>query len=200
MSKIEIKYPPGATPLDPDELEGLIPDYITTQGELNTLEMENIVEATNWALGKKHTDFLNASFCFDLHKRMLDRVWKWAGQQRRSNKNIGVSKEQINTQLKQLFDDTDYWIKNNSFSWDEIAARFHHRLVWIHAFVNGNGRHARLMTNILLRSNGHEPFTWGNATHQELIDTESAVRKEYIATLREADKDNYGRLLKFVRS
>ena len=200
MSKIEIKYPSGATPLDPNELGGLIPDYITTQGELNTLEMENIVVASNWALSKKHTDFLNVTFCYDLHKRMFEQVWKWAGKQRQSNKNIGVSKEQIISQLKQLFDDTDYWIKHNSFGWNEIAARFHHRLVWVHAFVNGNGRHARLLTNILLRANGQEPFTWGNATHRELIDTESAVRKEYIAALREADNNSFDRLLKFATS
>lgn len=197
---MEIKYPPGATPLNPDELDGLIPEYITTQGELNILEMENIIDATNWAQSKKHTDFLNASFCYELHKKMFERVWKWAGQQRRSNKNIGVSKEQITSQLKQLFDDTDYWIKHNWFDWDEIAARFHHRLVWVHAFVNGNGRHARLMTNILLHSNGQTPFTWGNATHKELIDTESIARKKYISALREADKNNFDLLIKFSRS
>lgn len=131
---------------------------------------------------------------------MFNRVWTWAGKQRKSNKNIGVSKEQISTQLKQLFDDVDFWIKNNSFGWDELAARFHHRMVWIHVFVNGNGRHARLMTNILLRAHGQEPFTWGNAPQKELIDAETAVRKEYISALKEADRNIFDPLIKFARS
>lgn len=200
MSRFKIKYPVGATPLDPDELKGLIPEYITTQGELNILERDNIIEATDWANRKKHFDVLNSTFCFDLHKRMFGRVWKWAGKVRTSNKNIGVSKEQIYTQLKLLHDDTTYWIDNKTFGFDEVAARFHHRLVWIHVFVNGNGRHARLMTNILLRSHGHGPFTWGNTTSQELLDTENTVRRKYIASLRAADQGDFEPLLNFIKS
>jgi Fic-DOC domain mobile mystery protein B len=197
VSKLEIKYPPGATPLDPDELAGLIPTYITTQGELNTLERENILEAAVWALGKKHPDILNVSFCFDLHKKMFKNVWKWAGTPRTSNKNIGVSRELISQQLKLLFDDTDYWIKHGTYTLDEIGARFHHRLVFTHAFANGNGRHARMMADIVLEQNGGPPFTWGNS---DLYDSESAARKEYISSLKLADKGNFDPLLKFVRS
>ena len=197
MSKLEIKYAPGATELDPNELGGLIPSYITTQGELNTLERENILEAASWALGKKHSDHLNVSFCFDLHQRMFKNVWKWAGKQRTSNKNIGVSKELIPEQLKVLFDDAAYWIKNATYSPDEIGARFHHRLVAIHAFANGNGRHARMMADIVLEQNGHQPFSWGNT---DLYDSENSARKEYIASLKLADQGNIEKLLKFVRS
>jgi Fic-DOC domain mobile mystery protein B len=197
VSKLEIKYATGATELDPNELGGLIPSYITTQGELNTLERENILEAVSWALGKKHSDHLNVSFCFDLHQRMFKNVWKWAGKQRTTNKNIGVSKELIPEQLKLLFDDADYWIKNATYSPVEIGARFHHRLVAIHAFANGNGRHARMMADILLEQNGHQPFSWGNT---DLYDNESSARKEYIASLKLADQGNIERLLKFVRS
>src|ERR1700679_2992821 len=103
MKKLNIEYPPGATPLDPNEIDGLIPSFITTQGELNLLERENILEATAWALNRKHEDILTVSFAYSLHKKMFNRVWKWAGQQRHSNKNIGVMKEQIATQLGQLF-------------------------------------------------------------------------------------------------
>ena len=197
MSKLEIKYVPGATPLDPNELAGLIPDYITTQGELNTLERDNILEAASWALGKKHSAHLNVTFCSGLHQRMFKNVWKWAGRQRTTDKNIGVSKELIQQQLKLLFDDTDYWIKNVTYSPDEIATRFHHRLVAIHAFANGNGRHARMMADIVLEQNGHQPFTWGNT---DLYDSESSARKEYIESLKLADRGNIDRLLKFVRS
>ena len=200
MSLFPIDYPPGATPLDPNEAEGLIPDYITTQGELNTLERENITEATNWAEGRQHSDILTATFTLDVHRRMLNRVWKWAGKPRRSNKNIGVLKENISTELANLLADTKYWIENDTYGWDEIGARFHHRLVSIHVFVNGNGRHARIMTNILLSSNRQAPFSWGMRTHTGALEVGGALRDEYIAALKRADQGDYDALMRFVRS
>lgn len=197
MSKFEITYPPGATPLDPNELAGLVPNYITTQGDLNQLERENILAATTWALGKSNHDCMNISFCFDLHKRMFSRVWKWAGKTRLTDKNIGVPKEQIITKLKLLFDDTEFWIREKTYNFDEIAARFHHRLVAIHAFQNGNGRHARLMTEVIQIVNGEALFTWGSS---DLYGSESEARKEYLADLRSADKGDFEALIKFVRS
>jgi Fic-DOC domain mobile mystery protein B len=196
MNKIQMNYPPGATPLDPDELGGLIPKYITTQSELNELERENILEATRWALGRSTHDCLNISFCMSLHKRMFSDVWKWAGQVRLSDKNIGVPKEQIFTKLKILFDDTDYWIRSGSYSFIEIAARFHHRLVSIHTFPNGNGRHARLMTEVIQLVNNQTIFTWGNS---DFYDSESTARKDYLAALRAADEGNYSHLIAFVQ-
>lgn len=196
MTKLNIKYPLGATPLDPDELAGLIPTYISTHAELNQLEKENILEATTWALGKTNHDCLNTSFCLDLHKRMFSTVWKWAGQIRLSDKNIGIPKEQIHTKLKLLFDDTDFWIREKTFTFDEIAARFHHRLVSIHAFANGNGRHARLMTEIVQTVNGEMPFTWGSS---DLYSSESEARQDYLAVLKEADKGGYDPLIQFAK-
>jgi Fic-DOC domain mobile mystery protein B len=197
---LKIDHPPGATPLDPNELDGLIPDYITTHGELNALEGANIIEAVEWAHRKKRSDFLNVTFVFDLHKRMLGQVWRWAGKPRTSDKNIGVPKEAIGQSLGVLLSDAQFWIVNQTFSWDEIAVRFHHRLVAIHPFVNGNGRHARLMTDILLASADQEPFTWGMKNVDDQIDSEGSLRDEYIAALRSADQHDYARLLQFVRS
>lgn len=200
MSKFQTKNPSGATPLDPNELNGLKPGYITTQEELNALERKNIIEATQWAMGKKHSDYLNVSFCLALHKRMLKDVWTWAGQIRSSEKNIGVPKEQILSQLKNLFDDINYWLEHETYAVEEIAIRFHHRLVSIHPFPNGNGRHARLMTDILLEQNSENSFTWGQGTNSELIDAEGTTRDKYISSLRQADQNNYSPLLKFARS
>lgn len=120
---------------------GLIHDYITTQTELNALERENITEAANWVEGRQHSDILNATLILDVHKRMLNRVWKWAGKQRTSNKNLGVFMENIPNELANLLADVKYWIENKTHGWDEIGARFHHRLVSIHVFVNDDGRH-----------------------------------------------------------
>ncbi|MBL7671214.1 MAG: mobile mystery protein B [Bdellovibrionaceae bacterium] len=196
MNKFEITYPPGATALDPNELVGLVPNYISTQWDLNHLERENILVAATWALGKSNHDCMNISFCLDLHKRMFSRVWKWAGKTRLTDKNIGVPKEQIFTKLKLLFDDTEFWIQEKTYGFDEIAARFHHRLVAIHTFPNGNGRHARLMTEVIQIVNGETPFTWGSS---DLYSSESETRKDYLAALRRADKGDFDALIEFVR-
>lgn len=199
MTNIDIDYPAGATPLDPDERAALIPDYINTHGELNELERRNITEATNWVYQAAHDDILNITFILDLHRRMFGDVWKWAGQIRKSNKNIGVFKEQIMDKLAALLGDTKYWIENK-MSWEEIAIRFHHRLVAIHIFANGNGRHARLMTDILLEINGQEKFSWGMKTSNRPIDVEGPIRDNYVAALKKADTGTYEALLTFAKS
>jgi len=202
MNDLRIDYPDGATPLDPNEMDGLIPaGYITTQGELNALERDNVLEAQSWALQKPRSDVLNATWLFSLHKRMFNRVWEWAGTQRRSDKGIGdVPWHQILTELANLFADTQYWIEHATYGSDEIAVRFHRKLVWIHAFPNGNGRHARLMTDVLLRSFGQPLFSWGLKISMGAIDAQGPLREEYIAALQEADRGEHGRLLRFARS
>ena len=139
---------------------------------------------------------LNATFALDLHKRMFHRVWQWAGTQRKSNKNIGVSKEHIVGELAQLFGDMKYLDREQDMqAWDEIGARFHHRLVSIHVFVNGNGRHARLMTDILLNSVGQEVFSWGLKTTDQPIEVQGSLgielhfrsqEDQYISALKKA--------------
>lgn len=198
MSKIEFKYPKGATPLDINEINGLIPDYITTQGELNTIEKENIVKAIKWSTGRNHKEILEVDFVFNLHKKMFSDVWKWAGQQRTTDKSIGIDWQQIPMQLKQLLDNTKYWINSTTYPWREIAARFHHRLVEIHAFPNGNGRHARLMTEILLQQHAQPLPNWGLHKSNDTIDVEGKIRDEYIISLKEADNKKYVRLINFM--
>jgi Fic-DOC domain mobile mystery protein B len=182
VSKFEIAYPPGATPLDPNELAGLVPNYITTQGDLNQLERENILVAATWALGKSNHDCMNISFCLDLHKRMFSRVWKWAGKTRLTEKNIGVPKEQIFTKLKLLFDDTEFWIQDRRHM---ILTKSQQDFIidssLFMRFPNGNGRHARLMTEVIQIVNGETQFTWGSS---DLYSSESDARKDYLAALR----------------
>lgn len=142
--------PEGATPLDPDEKEGLRFTHIITRGELDQLEQANIVEGLQWLKKQKNTDILSEGFVCDLHKRLFGQVWTWAGTFRKTGKNIGVDPIQIAIQLRQLFDDTRYWMEHETYPSIEIAARVHHKLVLIHLFPNGNGRHARIMTDALL--------------------------------------------------
>ena len=187
--------PNNGTPLAPEERRELIPAHIAYRSELNEAEQENIVRAQDWALGRRR-DLLNEKFIKDLHRRMLGDVWRWAGKFRTSERNLGIAYYEISTALRQLLDDTKAWIKHNAYPPDEIAVRFHHRLVKIHPFPNGNGRHARLMADLLVMKLGGERFSWGRANLRDASD----MRKSYIAALQAADNHNIGPLLAFARS
>jgi Fic-DOC domain mobile mystery protein B len=187
----------GQTPLDPDEVAGLIPTHLATQDELNDWEQENILQAARWTRGQRKVDVLSEAFCRSLHKKMFDQTWSWAGTFRKSDKNIGCDWAQVSVKLKDLFDNTRWWVDNNTFPLDEIAARFHHELVLIHPFSNGNGRHARMMADVLLRSLKQESFSWGG--DGTLVKADNA-RANYLTALRAADQGDYSLLLAFVRS
>lgn len=190
-------YPDGATPLDADETQGLLLSHITSRRELDRWEQENISEAEAWAFRRKPRDILTVDFIKRLHKRMFGNVWRWAGEKRSSGKNIGVESWQIDTDLRNLCADCAAWIEYSTYPPDEIAVRFHHRLTAIHPFPNGNGRHARLMTDILLvHLLGQPHFTWGSGN---LVDA-GVCRQQYINSLHAADRHDYSQLLAFVRS
>ncbi|MDP1611513.1 MAG: mobile mystery protein B [Sulfuritalea sp.] len=192
---VDFDYPPGATPLDADELASLIPGHITTQGELNEWEQLNIAQGENWAR-KQRKEILNEAFLRQLHKQMFGETWKWAGEFRKSDKNIGVDWLTIGVELKKLLDDAHYQIEHASYPPDEIAVRFHHRLVAIHPFPNGNGRHARLIADLLAERLGQPRFTWGSRSLVDAGDT----RQGYIAVLQAADARDIAPLLAFARS
>jgi Fic-DOC domain mobile mystery protein B len=187
--------PDDATPLAPEERRELIPAHIAYRRELNEAEQENIARGQDWALGRRR-DVLTEKFIRDLHRRMLGDVWRWAGKFRTSERNLGVPSYQIPVDLRQLLGDARAWIDYKSYPPDELAVRFHHRLVSIHPFPNGNGRHARLMADLLVMKLGGERFSWGRANLQDA----GEVRGRYIAALRAADNHDIGPLLAFARS
>ncbi len=190
-------YPPGATPIDPDEAEGLLLSHISNRTDLDRWEQDNIKEAEEWAFRRKPRDLISTDFAGRLHKRMFGTVWKWAGVLRKSGKNIGVEAWEIRSSLHDLLRDVEIWIEQKAYVPDEIAARFHHRLVAIHLYANGNGRHARLMADLLLVHILNRPrFTWGS---KSLVQA-GECRASYISALRAADRHDYRPLLEFVRS
>jgi Fic-DOC domain mobile mystery protein B len=184
------------TPLTGEEREQLIPTYIALRAELNEAEQVNIANAGRWLARGRGFDVLDDAFLRQLHKRMFGDVWKWAGQYRHSPRNIGVDAYRIPVEVRQLVDDTRYWSDNQTWAPDEMAIRFSHRLVSIHPFPNGNGRHSRLAADILVRQTGGQPFTWGRTG---LVDA-GATRKAYVDALRAADGGNIAPLLAFARS
>lgn len=187
--------PDGATPLTLDETRDLIPSHIAYRSELNEAEQENIARAQEWALGRRR-DLLTEKFVKDLHKHMLGDVWRWAGKFRTSQRNIGVDFWMIPVELRQLLEDCKAWLEFRTFPPDEIAIRFHHKLVLIHPFPNGNGRHARLMADLLIMRLGYPRFSWGS---QSLRDPGMA-RRSYIGALRAADSHDVAPLVVFSRA
>ncbi len=195
---LDLDYAEGQTPLDEDEKEGLLIPSITTRSELDEFEQLDVEKAIEWLLAVKLniSKILSEDFVKGLHTRMFGEIWKWAGEFRKTNKNIGVDKFMIGMELKNLLDDCNYWIENKVFSEDEIAVRLSHRMVHIHPFANGNGRHSRLMADVLVTKGFGKPyFTWGSVS----LTKQSEARTKYLAALRDADKNDYKSLIEFSR-
>ena len=192
---MKFTYAPGATPIRDDELRGLLPNHIDTQSELNQWEEINIAQAQQWAFSKNSFD-LSEPFIRQLHLKMFDETWAWAGKYRTRNKNIGIDFPYITLELSHLVDDVKHQVACNTYNFDEIATRLHHRLVAIHPFPNGNGRHARLYTDLFLLHNGKKRFSWGSSC----LTDPGLARDKYIQALRKADRHELSDLLAFVRS
>ncbi|MCU1427963.1 MAG: fic, partial [Actinomycetia bacterium] len=171
MTHLQGQDPPGATPLEDEDLDGLIPTFVATRGDLNVVEQANIEKATRWAFrGQARTrieDLLSVTFAVGLHRRMFGEVWRWAGQQRPRETNIGVEPSRITTEMKVLLDDAMFWHGHDTFSASERAVRMHHRLVSVHPFRNGNGRHSRFLADLYLHEIGAKQLSWG--ARQNLI-------------------------------
>jgi len=190
--------PDGSTPLDPDEMAGLLFKHVTTRGELDQLEQANIDEGMQWLKKQKSPDVLTEDFARALHKKLFGKVWMWAGDFRKTEKNIGVDPFQVAIQLRQLLDNARYWIEHDTYPPIEMAARFHHKLVYIQPFSNGNGRHARIMADAILTKLMDEPaIDWAGGYKLEKMNER---RDQYIAALRSADGHDFTALLEFVRA
>lgn len=194
-----IEYLDGQTPLDEDEKEGLLIKSITIREELDEFEQQNIEKAIQWTFNKKvkKEQLLSEVYIKNLHKRMYGDVWKWAGQFRHSEKNIGVKSHQIPSALKQLLDDCLFWIENKTCSEEEIAIRFKHKLVSIHCFSNGNGRHSRLMADLIMEKLFSKTFfTWGG---NNLV-KQNSNRDKYIKAVKKGDDNEIQPLIDFAKS
>ena len=189
--------PNGATPLDADELHGLIPTHLVSRNQLNEWEERNIQAALSWIERQRQLRPLEEAWLRRLHREMFAQTWRWAGQYRSSDKSIGADWRQIRMQLPALLGDISFQVKHLVEEPDLIAVGFHHRLVSIHPFPNGNGRHARLIADVLVEQLGAPRFSWGGSS--ALVNL-TALRQDYIAALRQADRGDLTALLAFARA
>ena len=196
---LNLDYNYGQTPLDEEEKEGLLIPSISTKAELDEFEQQNVEEAIQWVLGRslKAEAIFTERFVKSLHKRMYGNVWKWAGQFRRSDKNFGIDKWQIPMALRSLLEDALFWVKNETYAPDEIAIRFKHRIVSIHCFSNGNGRHSRLMADLIVdKIYKRSVFSWGAWS----LSGKGEAREMYLKAVKAADEGDYRALLDFARA
>lgn len=188
--------PDDATPLEPEERDGLLQSWVTTRADLNEAEQASIDKGAAWARRRRGRDMLSEDFVRRLHKRMFGEVWAWAGSYRRTGRNIGVDAYRIPAEVAQLLDDVRFWVEHGTYDPDEAAVRLHHRLVSIHPFPNGNGRNARMMADLLIQQLGRPPFAWGGADLSDI----GEKRRRYIDALQSADRHDIAPLLAFARS
>ncbi len=196
---LTIDFEDGQTPLDETEKEGLLIHSITTRAELNEFEQQNIETAIQWTLTRnfKQAEIFSEKLIKELHSRMFGNTWNWAGEYRRTNKNLGVDKWMIATELQQLLQDAIYWTENQIFSPDEIAIRFKHRIVTIHCFANGNGRHSRLIADLIMDQVFKQSvFSWGAG----VTTNPSITRYNYLTAIKAGDNGDFSLLLAFARS
>lgn len=190
--------PDDATPLDPALRGDLLQTWITTRADLNEAEEENILDGADWARRRRGgaEALLNEDFSKSLHEQMFGDVWKWAGSYRQNELNIGIAPHLVPAEMPVMFDNARFWVENNTFPPDDIAVRLHHRLTQIHGFPNGNGRHARMMADLLIEKLGGKPFSWGSGS----IHDTGTLRMTYINALKAADNHDFAPLLAFARA
>jgi Fic-DOC domain mobile mystery protein B len=189
----------GDTPLTPEEQRDLIPS-ISTRAQLNEIEQLNIHSARLWAMRPRalaRPDLLSDGFGRELHRRMFNQVWRWAGKYRTTERNLGWEVHRIAEGVRNAFDDAHSQLLHTSYPLHEVAVRLHHRLVAIHPWPNGNGRHSRLVADIVVAARSGEPLTWGAGAN---LVAAGEIRARYLAAVRAADRQDFGPLLNFARS
>jgi Fic-DOC domain mobile mystery protein B len=187
----------GATALDPNELAGLKLKHIATRQELDEVEQANIIAGLLWLRGQRLATVTDMTFVLYLHKQLFGEVWSWAGSFRKTEKNIGVDPLQIAQQLRNLLDDAVAWHRYETYLPNQALLRLHHRMVKIHPFANGNGRFARIYTDLVAdKLYAVEPIQWGSAD----LPRTSAIRSAYIAALRAADGNDFSLLFELFNA
>lgn len=186
----------GATPLSADDVQGLRMRHITTREQLDELEQANVIQGLRWLASERRGDILDDIFVRKVHRKLFGDVWMWAGKNRIRETNIGVAPHEVAAQMRLLLNDARFWCEHLTYEPLEAAARFHHRMVLIHPFPNGNGRHARIVADeYLKRCFDHPPIEWASGYD---LQKNNERRDAYLYALRQADTGDLKALLEFV--
>lgn len=192
--------PGGATP--GDDTSGLIQTHLTSRGARNAAELDSISQAYNKHIyrarkKKSGAEWLTDEFLCKVHRDMFGSIWTWAGKHRTEQINIGKEWHLIPEQTRILCENFRSWDADQStMQTIEIAARLQNGLTRIHPFKNGNGRHARLITDIFFHSRGHPLPKWPQIHLEAQGDV---IREQYIAAMRAADQGEFGELIDFSK-
>lgn len=181
----------GRTSLTVQDLQGLKLPFVKTRAQLSAVEGPNIVsgkQATLTSRKSRVPNMLSVEYLRELHSRMFNDVWDWAAQipSTELQNEFAASVPGIRPQLSILYADAiEYWLNDKRMTPEEFAVRVHHRVVKIHPFRNGNGRHSRLLADLLLSENfGLETFTWGGSAQ---LGAGDLYRQPYLEGLKAAD-------------
>ncbi|HBH79510.1 MAG TPA: mobile mystery protein B [Nitrospira sp.] len=186
-----------------DDISGLILAHLETRAERNVAEAQAISLAYDKYIfearrKKQGTRWLTDEFIRNVHQDMLGSIWDWAGKYRRDNLNIGMDWHLIPEQVRLLCDDFLHWdAQASTMPVLEVAARLQNRLTKIHPFRNGNGRHARLMTDIFFLSRRHPLLEWPQT---QLMSEGHQIRAQYITAMQDADQGDFSSLVKFFEA
>jgi Fic-DOC domain mobile mystery protein B len=184
------------SPIAPEEQARILPS-LSTRAQLNEIERLNINAARVWAMRAavlERADLLTEPFSRELHRRMFNGIWRGAGRYRTTGRNPGWEPHRIAEGVGMFLDDAEGWLRFSTYPVHEAAVRLHQRLVAIHPWSNGNGRHARLMADIVVASHGEKPLTWGSGSAS---DSPGSARARYIGALRAAEAGEMAPLLEF---
>jgi Fic-DOC domain mobile mystery protein B len=189
--------PEGATPLD--DISGLLRRDITTRGQLDEAETLNILGAVDWIERGRLRDVFTVDFYERLHSRMYDDVWEWAGDLRSvtgARPNIGVPPEMVPIELGRVAMEFNWeWQNSDQTNLLPFIAKYHHALVWVHPFNNGNGRWSRLACDVVMKRLAKKPLiTWATDT----LNVDSGERSQYINALKMADDFDLAPLVEYL--
>jgi Fic-DOC domain mobile mystery protein B len=190
--------PEGATA--GEDLSGLLLPHLLDRPSRDVVETELIDRAYQKYIFRarpkqKETTWLRPEFIRQVHRDMFGELWDWAGKYRTVNLNLGVDWHQIQEHVARLCGDFTYWDSEQSkMPVFEIAARLQSHLTRIHPFKNGNGRHARLITDIFFHSRKMKLPRWPQI---QRLSQGDRLRKDYVAAMKKADQEDYSGLIAF---
>lgn len=166
---------------DPDKHDNIL--GITDLDLLYENEALGIIRAQQYILDLDANFVFDSRLILDLHHIVFGNLYLWAGKWRNVVTNIGIDVGKIPYAIAEYADHVNY-MKNAAMDREGLVNCLfytHHRYTQIHPFNNGNGRTARLITDLVANMNGYQNI-------QLYVRDAGAERENYKAALKAADQ------------